>query len=303
MYYLAQLVDNHARLLPNAEGVHLQWCNQQAASEKVVFKSMQDVFSHAQHFVETKKANSRNQYQQGHHHGTANGGKRSHFGGQHNQSSKGTAAATATTTNTGNSTRTRGYMGSGNETTESMNGNGNVSLRQHQQPRMMDRPSSAPVFRSSSSPSPPLNHLHSEGSAQTNNNSNPLFKTRLCERFETDGDCPYGPRCTFAHGTVELRGRLSNQESQGNGGCLDHATAAAASTNTPGPTGADEVSRRENGGHLSAKDPAENHLYKTKLCERYMKDQFCQYGPKCHFGKLKLGKGVSPSLINYISWF
>jgi hypothetical protein len=176
VYYLAQLVDNHARLLPNAEGVHLQWCNQQVASEKVVFKSMQDVFSHAQHFVEIKRTNSRNQHQQsyGHHHGVANGGKRSHFGGQHNQSSKGTAATTPTT-NTGNSTGTRGYMGGGNETTDSMNGNGNVSLRQHQQPRMMDRPSSAPVFRSSSSPSPPLNHLHSEGTAPPNNNSNPLL--------------------------------------------------------------------------------------------------------------------------------
>jgi hypothetical protein len=276
VYYLAQLVDNHARLLPNAEGVHLQWCNQQVASEKVVFKSMQDVFSHAQHFVEIKRTNSRNQHQQsyGHHHGVANGGKRSHFGGQHNQSSKGTAATTPTT-NTGNS-----------------NGNGNVSLRQHQQPRMMDRPSSAPVFRSSSSPSPPLNHLHSEGTAPPNNNSNPLFKTRLCERFETDGDCPYGPRCTFAHGAVELRGRLSNHENQGNGGGLDHTTATA-STITPGSlvgsTGADDGGRRENGSHLSAKDPAENHLYKTKLCERYMKDQFCQYGPKCHFGKLNRG--------------
>lgn len=34
--------------------------------------------------------------------------------------------------------------------------------------------------------------------------SNPLYKTRLCERFETEGHCPYGNRCTFAHGMVGL---------------------------------------------------------------------------------------------------
>lgn len=27
-----------------------------------------------------------------------------------------------------------------------------------------------------------------------------MKKTRLCERFMNTGDCPYGARCTFAHG-------------------------------------------------------------------------------------------------------
>ena len=36
---------------------------------------------------------------------------------------------------------------------------------------------------------------------------NPLYKTRLCERFETENFCPYGPKCTFAHGAGELRER------------------------------------------------------------------------------------------------
>lgn len=31
---------------------------------------------------------------------------------------------------------------------------------------------------------------------------NKVHKTRLCERFMNTGDCPYGARCTFAHGCV-----------------------------------------------------------------------------------------------------
>jgi len=31
------------------------------------------------------------------------------------------------------------------------------------------------------------------------------YKTRLCEKFASDGRCPYGRKCMFAHGQVELR--------------------------------------------------------------------------------------------------
>ncbi|KQK13356.1 hypothetical protein BRADI_1g09606v3 [Brachypodium distachyon] len=32
------------------------------------------------------------------------------------------------------------------------------------------------------------------------------YKTKLCEKIETNGRCMYGDRCTFAHGVAELRG-------------------------------------------------------------------------------------------------
>lgn len=32
-----------------------------------------------------------------------------------------------------------------------------------------------------------------------------LKKTRLCDKFMTIGTCPYGGKCTFAHGFEELR--------------------------------------------------------------------------------------------------
>ncbi|KAJ3101050.1 nudix (nucleoside diphosphate linked moiety X)-type motif 2 [Phlyctochytrium planicorne] len=78
---------------------------------------------------------------------------------------------------------------------------------------------------------------------------NPLYKTRLCERFETEGNCPYGARCSFAHGTSELRDRstyIGDQKEQKN-------------------------------------EQADNPLYKTRYCERFLKESFCQYGPRCNF--------------------
>jgi len=40
--------------------------------------------------------------------------------------------------------------------------------------------------------------------------SNPLYKTRLCERFMNEHYCQYGPKCIFAHGPEELRGRQND---------------------------------------------------------------------------------------------
>lgn len=34
---------------------------------------------------------------------------------------------------------------------------------------------------------------------------NEKFKTELCVKFMEQGQCPYGARCRFAHGTEELR--------------------------------------------------------------------------------------------------
>ncbi|PIA18392.1 hypothetical protein COEREDRAFT_32336, partial [Coemansia reversa NRRL 1564] len=31
------------------------------------------------------------------------------------------------------------------------------------------------------------------------------YKTKLCEKFEQDGECPYNNKCVFAHGKDELR--------------------------------------------------------------------------------------------------
>ncbi|KAI8083864.1 hypothetical protein BDF21DRAFT_416793 [Thamnidium elegans] len=161
-YYLAQLLDNHVRLLPNAEGVHMQWFAQATTSEKVIFKSMQEVFNHAQQFIVHRRLKN----------------------------------------------------------VEDIKPTGTLKRQPVQPP------------------------------------SSPLYKTRLCERFETEGTCPYGAKCNFAHGITELRGR--DQE--------DHVLV-------PIPTVVCTNQMMDAG----------NQLFKTKLCEKFMKEKFCQYGPKCHF--------------------
>lgn len=188
-YHLAQLLDNHVRLLPNAEGVHMQWYNQSACSEKVIFKSMQDVFKHAQTFIDSKQQ------------------RRKHF----------------------DQSRTMGRSMTEVKPEE-------IKLKSRPSPSM-----TAPILPVQS---------------QQQQTPSPLYKTRLCERYETEGICPYGPKCNFAHGILELRGK--EQE-----------------TTVPIPTTVPANQMMDAG----------NQLFKTRLCEKFIKEKFCQYGPKCHFGK------------------
>ncbi|CAG8597750.1 8289_t:CDS:2 [Ambispora gerdemannii] len=176
VYYLAQAID-HARIFTSGEGLNFHWLTLNNATEKAIYRSMQDVLRQAAAFIEKIKP-SRNsdplspRPRVDKHQSEKNGGGSSN-----------------------------GYSS----------------------------PLSSPVM--------PF--------------ENPLYKTRLCERFETEGFCPYGTKCTFAHGTAELRERPLIEEK----------------------TGTPPIS----------KDGPENPLYKTRLCERFIKENFCQYGPKCNF--------------------
>ncbi|KAI9351169.1 hypothetical protein DFJ73DRAFT_380062 [Zopfochytrium polystomum] len=96
----------------------------------------------------------------------------------------------------------------------------------------------------------------------------PLYKTRLCERFETEGDCCYGPRCTFAHGAGELR---------------DRSTFIGISANPEGPGASVEATSRIIPTNESAPSVDPAALYKTRMCEKWQRDGFCQYGPRCNF--------------------
>jgi hypothetical protein len=94
----------------------------------------------------------------------------------------------------------------------------------------------------------------------------PLFKTRLCERFQTEGFCPYGDKCSFAHGSDDLREIPLEMQ----------AGFALESSNGINIAKAGSVPRKVNPAVI-------NPLYKTKLCEKFMKEKFCQYGSNCHF--------------------
>merc|ERR1719439_399712 len=53
------------------------------------------------------------------------------------------------------------------------------------------------------------------------------YKTVLCDKYLTNGTCPYGHKCQFAHGTDELRER-SDKEKQAKRcrACVDGTEAA-----------------------------------------------------------------------------
>lgn len=216
-YHLAQLVDNHVRLLSNAEGVHMQWFSQPTCFEKVVFKSMQDVFKHAQTFIEAKQQRRKLAYENRH----------NSNGNNHALSTAGITMTPPATVTPSNNCETKSSTVPVEDTKIAVN-----------KPRQQ---------------SPPQ-----QPQQQSQQQASPLYKTRLCERFETEGSCPYGSKCNFAHGVVELRGKETQlQHSE------DRPATAATTANQSVDSG--------------------NQLFKTRLCEKFMKEKFCQYGPKCHF--------------------
>ncbi|KAG2226931.1 hypothetical protein INT45_010210 [Circinella minor] len=268
VYRLAQILDNHARLLPNADGVHFQWCNQHVATEKVIFKSMEDVFKYAQQFIENKLKTRQQNRRNRDNNGDSMDHRQRHHHNNHRQQH-------------GSSTTTRNMPSSSPQV------NGLVTHHQNNHHLRQQQNSSS-------------NQQHDQQQRrqnQQNENSaaaNPLYKTRLCERFEKEGMCSYGSKCTFAHGIVELRERIAEEENR-NGSNNDQINGnhnnsnsnnngiMAAALPMPSVTAANNSSNTTTNNKSTSSNAEANLLFKTKLCERFMKDNFCQYGPKCHF--------------------
>jgi Zinc finger C-x8-C-x5-C-x3-H type (and similar) len=248
-YYLAQALDPHSRIPPNAGGLHIQWCNLQLAVDKAAFRNMQEVFTHACTFVESRKK-ARQQARR-----KTGDSPRSNYGSNSPHSfSPSTAHSEA------DETTAVDVVASVKSQLKGLN---ITSLQDSPLPRPYgfgqtadDRGSGKPTHHAGdhrlSRELMPVDHQDKSGKSLSDN---PLYKTRLCERFETEGYCPYEGKCTFAHGTTELRERMA-----------DAAVEDKPSAKTEFNDG--------------------NNLFKTRLCERYMKGMFCQYGPKCNFGKL-----------------
>ncbi|PVU97352.1 hypothetical protein BB559_002060 [Furculomyces boomerangus] len=100
---------------------------------------------------------------------------------------------------------------------------------------------------------------------------NSLYKTKLCEKFEQSGDCPYESRCVFAHGIAELR------------------TRPVSDTDTFSSRKDTNQQSRPNTNY----DPVEsNPLYKTSLCDRFERFGECPRGDQCNYahGQLELRK-------------
>ncbi|KAJ2888140.1 hypothetical protein GGI21_006766, partial [Coemansia aciculifera] len=132
-------------------------------------------------------------------------------------------------------------------------------------------------------------------SQQRRPQDNPLYKTRLCEKFEQDGECPYYQKCVFAHGAAELRVRepAPTGTLRSNSDDRQHDYVA-----NPGHSYQRQQSQQQQQRQpLSSsqfqqptrvsQNPSlkftSNPLYKTRLCQRYTEQGDCPYGEKCQF--------------------
>ncbi|KAI8804323.1 hypothetical protein BJ742DRAFT_825696 [Cladochytrium replicatum] len=253
VYYLAQVLQS-GRVVPGGvSGFHFAWAPLQQAQEKCIYKSMQDVLKQAAAYIEEHKSktvtsspsnnnsnsslplNLQKNYQSGKDArkiGTGGSGESAKNGKEDAGSQSPPRRGILDRTRNSDEVRSR------RATDDDLGDDGDRRGDSDRRGRDGYEASSAP------SVSGPLAGI----SPPQGNVDNPLYKTRLCERFETEGFCPYGNRCTFAHGATELRDR---------------------------PTFGGETSKKRDG--------PENPLYKTRMCERFMKENFCQYGPRCNF--------------------
>ncbi|KAF9082422.1 nudix (nucleoside diphosphate linked moiety X)-type motif 2 [Mortierella sp. GBA35] len=235
VYYLAELTDS-AKILPTGEGVQFSWCNVQQATDKALYRTMQDVLRMA-------------------------------FTAAENNRAKALAAAPP-------KIRRDHSNNSGGDSLESNMKNLNIALPLDSQRQAITRDYNNNRHGGSGQN---RDRGDRDGNGRYNNNSgnnnnggsgnlshadNPNYKTRLCERFETEQFCPYYGKCTFAHGAAELRQRPVSAEQQDK------------------PMSAVQASYQN---RAKRTEPTENEFHKTRLCERFMNDGECPFGTKCTY--------------------
>ncbi|PRW60160.1 zinc finger CCCH domain-containing 56-like [Chlorella sorokiniana] len=115
--------------------------------------------------------------------------------------------------------------------------------------------------------------------ARGGRSSNVFFKTRICNKWRA-GSCPYGDKCTYAHGEHELRYVPPEIVAQ--------LEANQKMQEAMAPRGGGEQQRGEEG---SAGGPGagphgqgmQQSYYKTRLCIKYMQTGYCHKGTNCTF--------------------
>ncbi|KAF9975003.1 nudix (nucleoside diphosphate linked moiety X)-type motif 2 [Actinomortierella ambigua] len=229
VYHLAELID-HARVLPTGEGVQFSWCNSQQANDKALYKSMQDVLRAAFATAEKNRAKHLASLPSKHRHHTAS------------------AAADH----------------SNNDILESNMKNLNIALPLDSQRQAISRGYNGGLGDSRDQRQ---GNQRERGNGHNPHADNPNYKTRLCERFEAEGSCPYFNKCTFAHGSAELRQRPAPAEGH------ERSSALSASHQ--------QRQRREDAPQ--AHERVENEFHKTRLCEKFMNEGECPFGNRCTY--------------------
>ncbi|KAG0048610.1 nudix (nucleoside diphosphate linked moiety X)-type motif 2 [Linnemannia elongata] len=237
VYYLAELTDS-SRVLPTGEGVQFSWCNLQQATDKALYRTMQDVLRMAFTAAEASRAKA-----------LAAAPPKIHR--NHSNNSGGDSLES----NMKNLNIALPLDSQRQAITRDYNNNRHGGNGQGQNRDRGDRDGSGRYNNNNNGG----NNTAGSGNSHADN---PNYKTRLCERFETEQFCPYYGKCTFAHGAAELRQRPASAEQQDK------------------PVSAVQASYQN---RAKRTEPVEGEFHKTRLCERFMNDGECPFGTKCTY--------------------
>ncbi|KAJ1731200.1 hypothetical protein LPJ61_002648 [Coemansia biformis] len=240
IYFLARLAASARQgVRCDGAGIRLQWCTLEQALERGVFQSMQNILARAEEYIEDMRDSiptssaPRSRTQNQHWQGSADGSSTAEAGAADDpecmQRPPRTDAARL------GERFQRMDIGSGEQQRGTYD----------RQPQRRDD-GATPGY-------------------QRRPQDNLRYKTKLCEKFERDGECPYYHKCVFAHGRDELRAR---PESGADYGGHEHPAALLGQRSV----------QTADGLRQSA-----NVLYKTRLCQRFSEQGECPYGDRCQF--------------------
>ncbi|KAJ2832863.1 hypothetical protein GGI24_001065 [Coemansia furcata] len=302
VYFLARFVPSPTVTshLCDSSGLKYQWCSLDQALEKVGFRSMQNILTQAEDYIEGIReeiltGNSKARWQN-------EGGdeKRTYrtdskFGSE--QSENG-ASTWRTVRDEAGGIEGRFKKMSVNDGQRGSRPYGDRDQQPQQQPAQgqWKEASGGGSMRDSSG-------LSSQQQQQRRPQDNPLYKTRLCEKFEQEGECPYHQKCVFAHGAAELRVRenapVNEPRSNFNERQRDYASPASPYQKQPQQQQYYQQPRQHQQPLLSPQSQQfqqstrvlqnpglkfnSNPLYKTRLCQRFTEQGDCPYNDKCQF--------------------
>lgn len=111
--------------------------------------------------------------------------------------------------------------------------------------------------------------------------TNVFYKTRMCNKWR-GGSCPFGDRCTYAHGQHELRRVPPEVLAQFEREQAKQQHAVGAAVQEHGEHEDDKVQQGDQDDQAQEK-PKSQLYYKTRLCIRFMQSGYCARGSACTF--------------------
>ncbi|KAJ2076703.1 hypothetical protein H4R24_005553 [Coemansia sp. RSA 988] len=269
VYFLARLAvpSRHNVIRSDGVGMKHQWCTLDQALEKAVFQSMQNILTLAEGYIEDMRdkilasSGGRGRWQQGavddNSREMRGNGARPHPH-QYDQAENGRLP-------NGEGAGESGWRPARADMARVEDSFQQISIHDASTQRGSTRgPGDRPPPLS---PSQWRDGVDGAGQLTRRPQDNPRYKTKLCEKFEQEGECPYNNKCVFAHGRDELRVReptsTRNYEEQ--------------TREQPNPPY--QRSQPSSAGIRYNTNP----LYKTRLCQRFAEQGECPYFEKCQF--------------------